>query len=366
MNDNRFFFLSILIILFLPVVIVVASLSLAFNNFSDRSDVEQTGFLEFREQDIYEINYPDSLKERAEKNSDNSSSSTGDSNTDSGAEAVIRVRNIAIGDALSRVIQEAGHPSRQDLSKYGFIWYIYNQDYHNYTQVGIKNNQVVGLYTNSAAWTSPEGVQAGSTRDMVRDVYGDPLSYIQKGNVRYEVYSDEYYTYQRDNYYLTVFFDLHDGSRVTAVQLIERETELAMDDFYPDPGVDIRESYERQIFDLSNAVRVREGLPPFRWCGGVRETARKHSEDMATRNFFDHDTPEGRKPADRLQEDSIYFVKAGENIASGQTSAIFAHEGWMNSSGHRSNILADFERLGVGVYFGGSYYVYYTQKFYTP
>lgn len=62
----------------------------------------------------------------------------------------------------------------------------------------------------------------------------------------------------------------------------------------------------------------------------------------------------------------VSYSTAGENIAAGQQSAIFAHEGWMNSAGHRRNILADFERLGVGVGFGGDMHTYYTENFYSP
>ncbi|MDA6131258.1 CAP domain-containing protein, partial [Escherichia coli] len=67
----------------------------------------------------------------------------------------------------------------------------------------------------------------------------------------------------------------------------------------------------------------------------------------------------------RMQADEVSFMVAGENLASGQFSSIFAHEGLMNSLGHRKNILrADYEFLGVGVAFNSKSQPYYTENFY--
>lgn len=71
-------------------------------------------------------------------------------------------------------------------------------------------------------------------------------------------------------------------------------------------------------------------------------------------------------PFDRMEKAGIFYRAAGENIAVGYRNAVSAHEGWMNSPGHRENILGDYEYIGVGIVFGGEYQVYYTQDFYTP
>ena len=91
------------------------------------------------------------------------------------------------------------------------------------------------------------------------------------------------------------------------------------------------------------------------------------SADMAAKDFFSHVNPQGEDVGDRLKAGGISYRIAAENIAMGQTSAIFAHEDWMNSkSGHRQAILGDATHLGVGVHLGGPYHTYYTQVFYTP
>ena len=93
------------------------------------------------------------------------------------------------------------------------------------------------------------------------------------------------------------------------------------------------------MFDLTNATRVEHGLHPLSWDDHVKLTARDHSTDMAINQYFDHTNLKGESPFDRMEEDQISFRTAGENLAAGQISSIFAHEGLMNSIGHRENIL---------------------------
>lgn len=279
----------------------------------------------------------------------------------------ITLLDLMIGDSSEKVIELLGEPARKDASSYGFKWYIYNQDYNKYLQVGVQEGKVVGLYTNSMHWQSNSGVQVGTSKEIVEDLYGTPIEYYKKGNTLYHLNNlDESNTYLVNNYYVTFFFDLHNNSNVTAIQIIDQRVEEALAGFYGPASEELRISFERQIFDLANAVRARSGLPTFQWNDQAAVAARKQSIDMAKRNFFSHVNPDGQGPSDRLDKEGIAWRKSGENIAAGQTSAIFAHENWMNSIGHRENILGDFKRLGVGVYFGGSYSTYYTQKFYTP
>lgn len=85
---------------------------------------------------------------------------------------------------------------------------------------------------------------------------------------------------------------------------------------------------------------------------------------MAKNRYFSHDNLDGLSPFDRLKQDRITYQAAGENIASGQASSIFAHEGLMNSLGHRENILStNFNALGVGVAFDSDSRPYYTENF---
>lgn len=74
-------------------------------------------------------------------------------------------------------------------------------------------------------------------------------------------------------------------------------------------------SYEKQILDLANVSRVQNGLKPLLWNTKTANIARKHSQDMADNNYFNHISLDGRTPWDRLEQENVNFMIAGENIA---------------------------------------------------
>lgn len=284
------------------------------------------------------------------------------------ADVPISVKGIALGDSVDSVTQKLGAPARKDASEYGFQWYIYNKDYKDYVQIGISGNKVVALYSPSNNWRTDRGIADGSSQAEVEKQYGAPVSFIQKGSTRFMMNygKGEYGTYEINGAYATFFYDVHRNHVVTGVQVIGKSTELSLETFYPQASDALARAYERQSFDLANAGRAKLGLSPFVWDDAIAVTARKHSQDMAAKGYFDHTNPSGLSPFDRMKQDGLKFRAAAENIAAGQTSAIFAHHGWMNSEGHRKNILGSYKNLGVGVYFGGKLNIYYTQNFYTP
>lgn len=176
----------------------------------------------------------------------------------------------------------------------------------------------------------------------------------------------DYEVFALDDSYVTVFFDKHENNTVTALQIISSSLEENRKDFYVEGNEKLKEGFEYQLFDLTNASRVNNHLKPLTWNEAVRDTAQKHSLDMAENNYFSHTNLEGESPFDRMLNDGIRYTIAGENLAYGQNSSIFAHEGLMNSSGHRENILQkDFASLGVGVAFNNKSQPYYTENFLT-
>lgn len=278
------------------------------------------------------------------------------------------VRGIAIGDFESDVIAKLGQPQRKDKTEYAFEWYIYNSDYSKYAQIGIQDGQVVALYSNAATWSTDSGLQAGSSEAALKAAYGDPMKTLTKGNTRYSLPNlDTEPTYELNGNYVTFFLDAHEENRLTAIQIIRKEAESSKADFYGTGSEELRTAYERELLDLANVERTSRGKRAFTWDDKIAGTARKHSQDMAVQDYFDHTNPAGLDPFARMRADQVQYSKAAENIAAGQRSAVFAHSGWMNSfTGHREAILGDTLRLGVGVYFGGSLDIYYTENFYTP
>jgi uncharacterized protein YkwD len=117
-------------------------------------------------------------------------------------------------------------------------------------------------------------------------------------------------------------------------------------------GTDAK-SYEDQVLSLVNTERAKAGCGPVKDDTALRNLARAHSGDMADRGYFSHDTPEGKTPWDRAKAAGIGYLGA-ENIARGQKTPAAVMEAWMNSPGHRANILdCSLTKLGVGVRMGG-------------
>ncbi|MBB6444240.1 CAP domain-containing protein [Bacillus benzoevorans] len=278
------------------------------------------------------------------------------------------VHNIEIGNSKEYVERLVGIAQRSTLNEYGVDWYTYHDHYQNFFMAAYdEQNKVAGLYTNQDLISSKQGIARGSSKESVLAALGEPMSGIRKGLVTYRTQNDgEYDLFQMDHSYITIFYDKHENNTVTAIQIISSSLEEQKDSFYPEASTALKEGFEWQLFDLTNAARVVHGLPFLTWDEQVQETARDHSSDMAKNHYFDHTNLEGKSPFDRMEEDHINFRAAGENLAAGQTSSIFAHEGLMNSLGHRENNLhSDFESLGVGVAFDSESKPYFTENFLT-
>ncbi len=118
---------------------------------------------------------------------------------------------------------------------------------------------------------------------------------------------------------------------------------------------------ERAVVDLTNAQRQKNGLKPLTMDPHLSSVARKKSVDMASNNYFSHNSPTYGSPFDMMRDFGIQYNTAGENIARGQTTAEQVVNSWMNSEGHRRNILnPNFTHIGVGHTSNGNYW---TQMF---
>ncbi|MFE7443353.1 CAP domain-containing protein [Streptomyces chartreusis] len=119
-----------------------------------------------------------------------------------------------------------------------------------------------------------------------------------------------------------------------------------------------------EVVDLTNRERVRAGLRPLAADPTLTVAAQSYSSDMAARAFYSHTSPEGTQPWDRAAAAGSRMRAIGENIACGQRSPAEVVEGWMNSPGHRANILKrDFTHIGIGFAGGGPAGTYWTQLF---
>ena len=120
----------------------------------------------------------------------------------------------------------------------------------------------------------------------------------------------------------------------------------------------------QEVITRVNAERAKVGCGPLRWSSALQSAAQWHSYDMRTKNYFSHTSKDGRSPFDRMA-DKGYLLGTAENIAAGQQTPKAVVAAWMNSSGHRANILnCRNKAVGVGVSRGASTYgIYWTQDF---
>ncbi len=121
---------------------------------------------------------------------------------------------------------------------------------------------------------------------------------------------------------------------------------------------------QAEVVTLTNRERARAGLPSLAVDPLLAAAAQAYSADMAARAFYSHTSPEGTQPWDRAAAAGSTRRSIGENIACGQRSPAEVVEGWMNSPGHRANILKPaFTHLGIGFAGGGPAGTYWTQLF---
>ena len=300
------------------------------------------------------------------------------------------IYGLSIGDNKETVIELLDQPDRKDPSAYGFEWWVYNRDYDNFLQVGINdNNEVVNLYSNSNNWDF-EGLKVGLSKEEAKKIFpyekiveyshGSANYSIQQGNKtpmeKYLVITENDIA---NDIAVEIYIDIHDSNKVTSVRVSNPEFILASGNYSmswtftgdsPDhqaPDLSEQEqkevnlANELQLFDLVNSIRVRMGVDPVDFHEEIAIVAKEHSIDMYNNNYFNHTSPTTGEPEDRVAEANILYSLVRENIAFGQSDAIKAHEGLMNSLGHRETILnAELKGLGTG-----AYYKYYTQKFIT-
>lgn len=124
---------------------------------------------------------------------------------------------------------------------------------------------------------------------------------------------------------------------------------------------------EKEVVRLVNVERQKNGLNPLELDAELSKVARLKSQDMATKGYFSHTSPTYGSPFDMMKQFGIKYSAAGENIAMGQPTAEAVVKAWMNSEGHRANILSkSFTKIGVGYYKGNNGSPYWTQMFIKP
>ncbi|ABX40832.1 CAP domain-containing protein [Lachnoclostridium phytofermentans] len=266
----------------------------------------------------------------------------------SGADSIsVRGKTISIGDSKSDVVSAFGSPNRTDDTEYNYDFMVYNDNYKKFMMIAIADSKVVGWYTDSTDF-SYQGLSTSSKVSSINSVFGkssslsDTISISDSGNK------------------ITFFMDSIGDGTIDGISVFDNSVSKGS------TSKTVLKAWEKEILDLTNSFRARNGLSALSWSDAAGTSARLHSEDMAKNNYFNHTGLDGSSPGDRMKAQGISYRSNGENIIGGYGNALFSSNGWMNSSGHRSNMLnKGFTYLGVGYALGGSYGNYATQNFYS-
>ena len=130
------------------------------------------------------------------------------------------------------------------------------------------------------------------------------------------------------------------------------------------PSIDDVKTLEQQVVDLVNRQRANYGLPLLKANWELSRVARYKSQDMIQKGYFAHQSPTYGSPFNMMESFGIRFTAAGENIAYGQRTPQEVMNDWMNSTGHRNNILSRvYNQISVGVAKASNGTYYWTQMF---
>lgn len=245
-------------------------------------------------------------------------------------------KNYYIGMTQDALTKLAGTPDETLPSIYGYTWYIFGTgSYSDFLMAGINDGKVVTLCSSGPGFSYMGSVMGDRNCD-----------FIYNGACRvYDMYDEN----DKDIFHCVQLTDKSYSSSRTFTD----ET------LYADARVD---------FHLVNAFRKYHGLKTLIWSDKAHESGRLHSQDMADNNYFSHTALDGSTPGARMRAQGISWRSCAENIAAGYYGGIEAHNGWVNSEGHRNNILTgSCTYLGVGFAYNSqsTYRLYATENFYS-
>lgn len=288
---------------------------------------------------------------------------------------------IGMQSELARTI--LGEPERREPTLHGYEWWVYNSLAKGVLLVGVANNEVVTIYTDSPAWRIAGVSEGASFRELsALHVFRETASFRFQGaeftiSLRNTDINEEPLVIVNEQA-VVFYLDTARNRAVSAIRIMNLQTLVTKGNYamswQTTEGTRINfglpvlsdaqrrlifNGQERIMFDLVNSFRLRNGLNALAQHERLASVAREHSLEMFWSDFFAHFSFRSGSPGDRKRRAGIAFRMSGENISRGARDAIGAHHGLTNSPGHRKSILRpEFTQLGVGIV--GKFY---TQKF---
>lgn len=258
------------------------------------------------------------------------------------------LRNVSIGDTETTLVSQLGKPDRKDASEFNYTWYVYNRDYNSFAMYAVSSdNKVVALYSNARnVWGQDNALTVGSSYYSLQKYLGKEVKLNVSG-----------YIQQKDNGINTNFY-LDQVSDNVVDGIMKYDTKYRANGTATQEQIDA--AYEQQILDVTNVLRNKFNLKNILiWNEKAAKAAYLHSKDMRTNKYFNHTNLAGLDAQARMKDTGLTNFGGSENIASAYEDAFTTYIGWVNSPGHRKNMLEPkYTQLGVGAYQG-----YYTQNF---
>jgi|GEM_PF-1967627 len=255
-------------------------------------------------------------------------------------------------------------------SEYDFAWKQTGKNL-DFELEGVDNNKIVARYMTKQekSFFAAQDLKIGKNNASdVKAKYGTKNANVRRGNVIYNTpSSNEYNFYLIDDYYVTFFYDIHKKNVIRSILYVHKDYEVNKDGYYGDIS-DTQKHSEQLMVELMSQARAAEGVDSLTHSPQWATIARKHSKDMIDNNYFSHTSLSGTTPYDRMISGGMSKSELrtwGENISYGHYNVIYAHEGFMNSKGHRDNLLQPaYKNAIVGLEYSSNKSPYFTINFY--
>ncbi|KYC37433.1 hypothetical protein WA1_48435 [Scytonema hofmannii PCC 7110] len=157
---------------------------------------------------------------------------------------------------------------------------------------------------------------------------------------------------QAGAYYIRVYQGVGGANTNYNLSLSAAPTSLPVPTSAPEPLSAGNNSFIQSILDLTNTERQKAGVQPLKLSDKLNNSAQTHAQNMAIKDFFSHTDSNGSSVGDRAKAVGFQYSTIGENIAAGQSTPQAVVQGWMNSAGHRANIMNPmFKEIGIGYYY---------------
>ncbi|WP_379966966.1 CAP domain-containing protein [Ectobacillus sp. sgz5001026] len=280
-----------------------------------------------------------------------------------------------LGENSESLLAQFGEPDRIDPSAYDYQWWVYNKDLTHYVQFGVQNDKIVTIYSGGQNVNVAPFHFGQQYEEISKQFSFSNEVSVDKNNYQFELSEQEVQQQpliSLENGWAQLYFD-NLTKELVGIRYLDADTLLKQRPYQliytgqlvkPAQVSDaqlqkIEQGNAKQILDTTNIIRMHHNLHLLNWDDQTSQVAYLHSKDMNDQNYFSHDSPKFGSLGDRLHQGNVTFHMAGENIASNYPDGVAAVQGWLNSEGHRKNLLdSQYTAIGIGVD-----NKYYTQNF---